>query len=183
MGAAGAAAAFFAWAGASTIVLADGRRGVAAGLAVMAAGLGGLAWSTVGIGPALVLAAGGGIAAVMRDRSGPPGWSMMPPGSTPRLILCIAAGLLALWVAGSVMNGPGVPTRFAVLCVIGMMGGRVISSRDPAVITVAVAALALVIAEAAGLSTSGAGLGPYIAGALVAAGVTLVRLPAAPDAA
>ena len=30
---------------------------------------------------------------------GPKGWAMMPPGSTPRLVLAIGAGLVALWIA------------------------------------------------------------------------------------
>jgi len=183
VGVAGAVAAVVAWAGASTIVLADGRRGVAVGLAITAAGLTFLAWSTAGPVAAIALAAGGAIAAFTRDRSGPAGWSIMPPGSTPRLILCIAAGLLALWLAVSVTNGPGAPARFAVLCVVGLMGGRVLSSRDPAVIIGAVASLVLALAEGAGLAAPAPGPAPYILGALLAAGVMFVPLPAPAHAA
>ena len=183
MGVAGAIAAFVAWAGASTIVLADGRRGVAFGLAMTAAGLTFLTWSTAGPIPGIALAAGGAIAAFVRDRSGPPGWALMPPGSTPRLTLCIAAGLVALWLAVSVTSGPGAPLRFAAVCVVALMGGRVLSARDPAVIMGAVACLALAIAEAAGLAAPPPGPGPYVAAALVAVGGMFVRWPAAAHAA
>jgi hypothetical protein len=173
-----AVAAFLAWGGASVIVLADGRRGVAAGLALTTAALAFLAWSTGGAVAAAALAAGGGLAAFKRDRTGHGGWAVMPEGSTPRLILCVAAGLLAFWIAASVMTGPGASVRFAVLSVVGLMGGRVLSSRDPSVLLAAVAVLALALALAAGVSASEPEPVPYFAGALVSAGVMFVRLPA-----
>jgi len=46
-----AAAAFAAWAGAAVIVLADGRRGLAAGIALIGAGFGALAWLAGALGP------------------------------------------------------------------------------------------------------------------------------------
>jgi hypothetical protein len=172
------AAALVAWLGACAIVLADGRRGVAVGLALTAAGLGFLAWQTAGPAAALAVAAGGAVAAVARDRSGPPGWNLMPAGSTPRLILCVAAGLVGLWIAASVMTGPGAQVRFSVLSLVGLMGGRVISAREPAVILAAVAALSLAVAEGTSLAPGG-GVTPYLVAAVVAAGVMFIRLPAA----
>ncbi|HKV87140.1 MAG TPA: hypothetical protein VJT78_04000 [Candidatus Dormibacteraeota bacterium] len=172
------AAAFVTWLGASLIVLADGRRGVSLGLALVGIGLGFLAWSSAGITAAIAIAAGGLIGAVVRDRSGPAGWQVMPAGSTPRLILCIAAALLALWVAASVTTGDGRSLRFAVLSLAVQMGARILTARDPAVIVTAAAALALAVGEAGVIAGSASGPAPQIAAGLVAAGAMFVRLPA-----
>ena len=171
-------AALAAWLGGSVIVLADGRRGLAAGLSITAIALAFLAWPNAGAPAAIAMAAGGGIAAVMRDRAGPPAWRLMPAGSTPRLILCVAAGLVALWISASVTSGPGAPVRFAMLSLVGLVGGRAISARDPAVILVAVAALVLTIAEGAGAAGGSAGVAACFAAAVIAAGTMFVPLPA-----
>lgn len=173
-----AVAAVLAWVGASLIVLADGRHGLAAGLALTAAGLAILAGVYVGPLEGAALAAGGLVAALVRDRSGPTGWEIMPAGSTPRLILCVAAGLLALWVALSVTSGSGAPLRFAVLAVTVQAGGRLLSSREAAVILGAVAALALAIGDSAAVAANAPGPAPFAVAALVAAGVMFVRIPA-----
>lgn len=173
-----AAAAFVAWFGASVIVLADGRRGVALGLALTAAGLAFLAWPSAGVGAAIVIAAGGLLGAVVRNRSGPAGWVIMPAGSTPRLILCVAAALVSLWIAASVTSGDGAALRFAVLCVVVQMGGRLFTTRDPSITLAAVAALALAVADTVAIGPNSSGVAPFIVAALVAAGVMFVRLPA-----
>jgi hypothetical protein len=174
-----ASAAFLAWLGASMIVLADGRRGLAFGLALATVGLAGIAWlEGDGLAAAIVLA-GGAMAAFQRHRVGPAGWLVMAPGSTPRLILCVAGLLVALWFAGSVTVGPDGATRFAVLSVVGLSGARIVSSREPSVIVTAVAVLAIAIAVAAQLGVSSPGPAPYLAAALIAAGVTFLPVPAA----
>jgi hypothetical protein len=173
-----AAAAFLAWLGAALVVLADGRRGLAAGLALVAAGFGVLAVAGgEPVGAATVLV-GGLIGSARCLRSGRT-WGLMPPGSTPRLLLCLASGLVALWVAASVTTGPGAQLRFGVLVVLGLMGARVLASRDNAVVLTSIACFALGLAAAPALGTISPGPVPDIIGALIAAGVLF--LPAARD--
>jgi hypothetical protein len=170
------AAAFAAWLGAATIVLADGRRGLALGLALTTLAFTVLAWVDGERLAAAALLVGGGIAAVQRLRTGPDVWGVMPPGSTPRLILSIAGGLLALWISTSVMTGPGAGMRFAALSVLGLMAARVVTESQNAAILTALAALALSVAMVASLSNTNPGPAPYIAAALIALGVSVVRV-------
>jgi hypothetical protein len=170
------AAAFTAWLAASVIVLSDGRRGLALGLALMAVAFAPLAWVGGGWPAAGAVFAGGAIAAVQRLRSGTEGWGLMPAGSTSRLILVIAAGVLALWISVSVTSGPAASIRFAAPVVIGLMGARLLAASDPAALMTAVAAMALAIATAAGLAAPAPGLAPYLVAALIAAGVSALRV-------
>lgn len=170
------AAAFTAWLGAAMIVLADAKRGLALGLALIAVAFAALAWASGDTLAGAALLAGGAIAAVQRLRSGIDGWGLMPPGSTPRLILVIVAGVLALWIAASVTTGAGAPMRFATLTVLGLMGARVLEGREPPVVLTAVAGMALALALAAGLASTPPGLAPYIAAALIAAGASIVHV-------
>lgn len=165
------AAALIAWLGASLVVLADGRRGLALGLAVLTISLAVLVWPTGMAAGAVAVAAGGLIASWLCWRSRPATWGIMPEGSTPRLVLCIASGLLSLWVAASVTTGTGAPLRFAVLVVLGLMGSRILASREIAVVTAGIACFALTLAAAAGLAATSPGPVPDIIGGLVAAGV------------
>ena len=158
------------------IVLADGRRGLALGLALIAVAFAALAWSGGDTLAAAALFAGGVIAAVQRLRSGVDGWGLMPPGSTPRLILVIVAGVLALWIAASVTTGVGAPMRFATLAVLGLMGARALEGRDPAVVLTAVAGMALAVAMAAALAPTPPGLALYVAAALIAAGASALHV-------
>ena len=169
-----AVAAFLGWLGVSIIVLADGRRGLAVGLAVATTGLAAIAWQEGDGVAALIVMGGGAAAAVLRYRAGPGGWVVMPPGSTPRLILCVAGGLVALWFAASVTIGPDGATRFAVLSVVGLSGARIVSSREPSSVVTAVATLALAAAVATRLGAGSPGLVPYVAAALIAAGALLL---------
>ncbi|MHB8588211.1 MAG: hypothetical protein ACYDA0_05065 [Candidatus Dormibacteraceae bacterium] len=172
-------AAFVAWLGAALIVLADGRRGLALGLALLTAGLAVLAWPVGMAFTSVAIAAGGLIAAGWCWRSGPPAWGIMPAGSTPRLVLCIGSGLLALWVASSVTTGTGAPLRFAVLVIVGLMGARVLMSREAPVVLAAIASFALALGVAPGLGAAPPGPVPAIVGALIAVGVMFV--PSARD--
>lgn len=170
------AAAFTAWLAASVIVLSDGRRGLALGLALTAVAFAPLAWIGGGWPAAAAVFAGGAVAAIQRLRSGTDGWGLMPAGSTSRLILVIAAGVLALWVAISVTSGPSASVRFAAPAVIGLMGARMLTAHDPAALMTAVAAMALAVATAAGLAATTPGLGPYIVAALIAVGASALRV-------
>jgi hypothetical protein len=168
-------AAALAWFGASIIVLSDGRRGLALGLALAAAGLATLAAPAGGLVAVGALGAGGAAASVARLGAGPPGWGLMPAGSTPRLVLCLAAGLVGLWFAGVLTSGPDAALRFAVPAVAGMMCIRVVTSDRPPVVLTSVTALGLVLASAAGLASSPAAPAVCVAAGLLAAGVGLVR--------
>jgi hypothetical protein len=171
------AAAFAAWVGAAVIVLADGRRGLAAGVGLVALGFTVLAWANGLWLEGAILVGGGTIAVFELVRIGPKEWGLMPAGSTPRLILAVVAGILSLWVAASVTTGPGASLRFASLAVLGLMAGRLLQSQNATAVLAASAGLALALAGASGLAPNGAGLAPYLVGAAIAAGALL--LPAA----
>lgn len=164
-----------AWLGASLIVLADGRRGLALGTFLAAAGVAVVVLHGAGPIPAGAIAAGGLIAAAARLRFGPPGWEIMPPGSTPRLVLCVAAGLLALWIAVSITSGSGASLRFAVMSVIGLAGARVLWSDDVSVLLTAIAVLSIAIGATAGIGESSPGVWPYVAGGVIAAAIVWLQ--------
>ena len=170
-------AAFAAWLGASAIVLSDGRRALALGLAMTALGFSVLALIDGSPLAAAAVLIGGGVAAVPRLRTGPEGWGVMPPGSTPRLVLAIGGGLLPLWIATSVMTGPGAPLRFAALSVLGLMAARILTESEPPAMVTALAAFALAVAMASGLADTPPGTAPYVAAAVIALGVSLMRVP------
>lgn len=160
-----------AWLGASLIVLADGRRGLALGTFLAAAGVAVVVLHGAGPIPAGAIAAGGLIVGAARLRFGPPGWEIMPPGSTPRLVLCAGAGLLALWIAVSITSGSGASLRFAVMSVIGLTGARVLWSDDASVLLTASAVLSIAIGATAGIGESSPGVWPYVAGGVIAAAI------------
>jgi len=168
------AAAFVVWLGASLVVLSDGRRGLSAGVAVAAAGLAGVAFEVSGPIAAASLLAGGLCAAALRWRSGPPGWRVMPPGSTGWLILCIASAIFGLWIAAAVMTGQGGGLRFAALVTVVMMGARILSARGGAAGLSAATTVAMAIALAGALSPQAPGFEIYLAGAAVAVLITFV---------
>lgn len=168
-------AALCAWLGASLIVLGDGSRGIAAGIGVATVGLAVIAWLSVGFFPALAIAVGGAAGALRNQLSEERRWGVMPAGSTPRLVLCVATGLVALWIAASVTLGPGVAARFAVLAAVGLTTGRILTSRENKVVIAAAGVLALAVAEGAGLGARS--VWPYLAAAAVAIAATLVPDP------
>jgi hypothetical protein len=161
-------AAFVAWLGASTVVLGDGRRAMALGLLLATAGMTAIAWQNAGPVAAIAIAAGGAVAAARRVGSGPDGWGIMPPGSTPRLVMCIASGLVVLWIAAAVTTGPGASLRFTVMLMAGLSGARVLGSEDESVLLTATGLLALAVALAAAVGDGSAGPWPYLAAALIA---------------
>jgi hypothetical protein len=171
------AAAFVAWLGAAVIVLSEGRRGLALGLALTTVSFAVMAWADGERIGAAALLLGGVVATIQRLRTGRDIWGVMPAGSTSRLVLSIAGGLVALWIATSVMTGTGAPQRFVALSVIGLMGARVLIDNEPAAVLTALAALALAVAMASGLADTPPGPSPYIVAALIALGVSVIRVP------
>jgi hypothetical protein len=169
-----AASALAAWLGVSLVVLADGRRGLATGTVIATLGLAGAVWPEAGLPAALAIVVGGAIAAARRYMAGPEGWQIMPAGSTPRLVLCVAGGLLALWVGLAVTSGHSAGLRFAVMSAVGLAGARALIGDDASVAQTALAVLAVAVAAAAGLSPQPAGVWPYLAAAAIAAAVTLM---------
>ena len=170
-------AAFAAWLGAAVIVMSDGRRGLALGLAVTTLAIAVLAWGAghdALAGTAVVL--GGGAAAILRLRTGADVWGVMPPGSTPRLVLSIAGGLLALWISTTLMTGSGAPLRFAALSVVVLMGARALTATESGAVLTALAALALAMALMSGIADTGPGPAPYVVASLIAAGVSAIRV-------
>ncbi len=163
-----AIAAFAAWLGAALIVVSDGRYGLGAGIAIATAALSVLAWQSAGPLEAGAILAGGASATALRLRSGPRSWNVLPPGSTPRLVLCIACGLVAFWVAASVMTGQGAGLRYGALTAIALAGGRVLATDEASAATTAIAALALALGVAAAIGGA-PGLLPYAVSAVVAA--------------
>ena len=168
------AAAVAAWLGAAAIVLADGRRGLALGLALVAAAFTTLAWTEGEWLGGVFLLIGGAVFAVQQLRTAPHDWGLMPTGSTPRTILAAVAAILSLWVAVSVSTGSGGPLRFASLAVLGLMAARLLQGRSAITVLTAAAGLALALAGSSALAPSGAGFAPYLLGAVIAAGVSFL---------
>jgi hypothetical protein len=164
-------AAFVVWLGAALVVLADGKRGLALGTALAAAGLAVLTWVDAGPVTALLIGTGGLVAAARRLMTGVSGWGVMPPGSTPRIILSVAGGLVALWIALGVMGGSGAALRFSVLTAVGLAVARVLSSGVAEVQLSAAAVVALGIAVAATIDPSTSSLWPCLVAAVIAAGM------------
>jgi hypothetical protein len=163
------AAGIVVWLGASLVVVADGRRGLAAGIALCTLGLAVLAFVTAGAIAAAAIAAGGAIAGARRLVSGPSGWEILAPGSTPRLVLCVAAALVAFWIAGAVTSGPVASLRFALLVGIALAATRVLSTAEQAAQLSAVAIVALCVASAGAIGSTEPGVWPYLTGGFVAA--------------
>lgn len=161
--------AFLAWLGASLVVLSDGRRGLGAGAFVAAAGIALASFANAGWIGATALVLGGLVAGAGRLRAGPPGWAIMPAGSTPRLVLCVAGGLIALWVGVGVMSGDDAGLRFAVMAMIGLAGARVLANDDRSMVLTATAVLALGVAAAAGLAAQSPNPAVYVVAATIAA--------------
>ena len=158
------------------VVVGDGRRALAAGIAVAAVGLAAAAWTASGPWAAGAVALGGLGAAAGRLREGKPGWVVMPAGSTPRIVLCIATALVALWVAVVVTTGPGAGLRFAAIVCLVLAPARILWSADGAVELTAAGVLALAVAAASALGTGTTQLWPYLAAGVVAVGAGWVPL-------
>ena len=102
------------------------------------------------------------------------GWGTLPPGSTPRLVLCVATGLVALWIAFTITTGSGAGLRFTALAALALAGARLLWSSDPHVQLTAAGVLALAVAMASAIGASSPDLWPYAAAAFVATSVAWV---------
>ena len=165
------AAAAAAALGGAILLLSDGRRALALGVGLLGAGLSGLAVDAGHIVGAVALLAGAIVAAVLRLRSGPAGWAVMPAGSTPRLILTIVTSLIALWIAVSVTSGDGTGLRFAVTALLVMLTVRLMLGAEAAAANTAASGIALTLGAGALLANGGAPDAACIVAAAVAAGM------------
>lgn len=165
------AAAVAAWLGGSIVLLSDGRRGLALGMAILASGLAALAFIADDVPAAIALLVGGAGAAALRLRSGREGWGVMPAGSTPRLILSIVAGLLSLWLAAAVTTGPGAGLRFAVLTTLALLVARLLQGAEPAASATAASGIALALGAGTVMIPSAAPDAACILAGVVAAGL------------
>jgi len=168
------AAGFAAWAGAAIIVLADGRRGLAVGIALVGAGFTVLAWLAGDWFGGAALLVGVAVCAIQLLRTGRQEWGLMPPGSTARLILAVVGGILSLWVAASVTTGAGAPLKFASVTVLSLLAARLLQAQKAVQVLTASAGLAIALAGASALGRSVPGLVPYLVAGVIAAGVSLL---------
>jgi len=164
-----------AWLGSSLLVLSDARRGLAVGLLVAAGGLA-LVRASEGelVDAGLLLGGGvlGAVASLLRNRRR--GWGLLPPGSTPRIVLCLVAGGLALWLATGLLDSPGEwQARSAAAILIALGAGRLLAAGDA---RAALAAASLVALGAGGL----AGLAASEATAALIGGVAAIALNLVP---
>jgi hypothetical protein len=168
-----------AWLGAALLVLSDARRGLAVGLLVAAIGLAVIRVAEGDNVDAGLLLAGGLLAAVIGLRRNPHrGWGLLPPGSTPRIVLSIVVGGFALWLAVGMLDSPGEPqARAAAVIVMALGAGRLLAVRD------ARAALAAASLIALGAGTVAALASTDETGALIGsiAAVALNLIPTAPE--
>lgn len=172
-------AAFAAWVGGAVIVLADARRGLAAGLALIAVAAAGLTWAAGDIAGGIVLLAGGLVAAGLRFKIGPDGWGLMQPGSTPRLLFTVIAGLVVLWIAVAVTSGASSGgLRFGAVAILVLLTGRLLQGGAPVALLTATSGLALALGVVSGPLEPGGGIAYYVIAALVAAGVS--AMPVSP---
>ncbi len=163
-----AAGAVVAWLGATILTVSDARGGAALGLVVAGTGLA-VASAAVGRSPmaAAAVAAAGACAGAARLRGGEPGWGLLPPGSTPRLIGSVVTLIVAGLVAGSGSGTPSAAARLGGLLVCALAAGRMLTTRWRWSSLAAGSALAL------GLGSLGEAPA-LLAGAAVAAGLGVI---------
>ena len=174
MSVAAVAAMAATWAGACLLVLSDGRRGLAAGLAASGAGLA-LALALRGSPAAAGLVAlGAGAAGLGRLRAGRPGWGLLPAGSTPRVSLCLVAGSAAVVVGGTLGRGGAAP---AALILLGLSAGRLLGTGERAAAQTAAAGVVLGGAVLGAISSGQALEAASGLGALAALVLTMMPAP------
>ena len=146
-----AVAVLAVWIGASMVALAGGLRTEALGMALAAAG----AASTLAIhgarAPALVIAAGGLVAAVVIALGAGARWGLMPQGSAPVLTLCVVSGAMAAWLASGMLPGAlGTAEGADSLVLIGIGGARLLTAGTADVSRAAATLIALGVGVASG---------------------------------
>ena len=166
-----AMAALLAWFGAVVLVLSDARRGMAVGVLLAGAGLGleRAVAGQAGVGAALF--AGGLLAAAVGLRRNPTrGWGILRAGSTPRVVLCIVVGALALYFGWKVIQEPADWQARVALLAVGVLGAaRMLSSSDQRATLSAASVVALAVGLAAALTTPPAALAVSLGAAGLAA--------------
>lgn len=174
-----AAGAVLAWVGGALLVFSEGRRGLSAGL--VAAGLGLAASLLPGTVPAAAIAVAALLAAGLRIRDGRPGWAVLPPGSTPRIMLALLTGVVGAFVAVTLVPAPGGAAARAAIVVAGaLVAARLLSTSRRAPALACLSALCLVLASIEALVDQ-ALVGVTVASA--AAAVAIALLPAGEEAA
>jgi hypothetical protein len=165
--------AVVAWLGASLLVVSDGRLALGTGLTAAAGGV--AAGLIVGGRPlaAAAVVAGGLASAALRLRTGPAGWRILPPHSSPRVILSVGAGGAAAWIAAQLL-GVGGLDRMPAVMVAALAGGRVLGAADGASAAVAASAVALAVPVAL---LGGSDTATLAAGAASATAVAVATLP------
>jgi hypothetical protein len=162
-------AAGLAWLGASVTALSEARRGLALGLVLTGAGLAGAVLATRPLGAGL-LALSAVLAALLRLRDGPDGWGVLPPGSTPGIVLSVAVLVASLVLAGTAFQAGGSVATVAPLAVSAVSAVRLLSSRSRQAALTTGSALALALGALGGT-------GDILVGSLVA--VALAAIPSA----
>jgi hypothetical protein len=148
------AAAALAWFGATLATLSEARRGLAVGLALAGLGLALSVWPERPIEAAL-LAAAGLLAAGLRLRDGPGGWGVLPPGSTPGIVLSLVVVLALGLLAGTVLSGTTFTSSLAPLAAALVVGARLLTVSRRAAALTAGSALALALAAFGSEGSSG----------------------------
>ena len=157
----------FAWAGSGLILMSEGSRGLAAGLAVLAVGLGLVVGIAIQPGAALVLAAGGLCSAGLRLKEERGGWGLLPSGTSSRIVLFLLAIAASLYLVTAILPGPATEPRAAALGAGVVAGIRLLGTPHRTVALAAAAALAL-SAGSLGSAQSVAALLPAVTGGFVA---------------
>jgi hypothetical protein len=158
-----AIAALAAWLGAAVVVLSDGRRGYALGLMLGALGLAGGKLAAGDTPASVSLAAGGLVAAALRLRDGEPGWGLLPPGSTPRILLSVVVLALAAFVSITLVGGQRPWLNLAPLACAALAGARLLGSPARAPAYAAAALMALGLGAMSGFAAAATGAAVAVA--------------------
>jgi hypothetical protein len=181
-GALSVSATLAAWMGAAIVAVSDGRRGLALGLLLTGVGLAGVEQLAGGPPVAVALLASGGLgAAAFRLRDGPPGWGILPPGSTPRIILSLVALAAGAFVGISLTGAVGSLGRVAPLAVCGLAVARLLSADRRVAAVAAASAMSLALGTMGGLAAQAAGAAVAVALSAAPAGERAPRAVGTPD--
>ncbi|MBO0745799.1 MAG: hypothetical protein J2P43_12325 [Candidatus Dormibacteraeota bacterium] len=137
-----------AWLGASITVLAEGRRGLGCGTALVGAGLCAIEIAAGHPIPGTLLLIGGAGYGAFRQRDGARGWVLFAPGSSPRMIAAVLLFAVSLFLINAL--DIGTPALAAILTVSALAVMRLTSTPDRA----ALASCAVIQALALGVAGS-----------------------------
>lgn len=137
-----------AWLGASITVLAEGRRGLGCGAALVGAGLCAVEIAAGDPVPGVLLLIGGAGYGAFRQRDGARGWVLFAPGSSPRMIAAVLLFAVSLFLINAI--DIATPALAAILTVSALAVMRLTSTPDRA----ALASCAVIQALALGVAGS-----------------------------